>query len=315
MKSLIKYFVYISLIIALSFALPRLIPGSPLFAMVEDVSSVGNMTKDALKAFEKYYSPELPLLEQFAKYLNNIFKLDFGYSFYYKMSVLQLIKGRVGWTLLLSFLSIGISSLIGIFLGIRSGLKGRESKLLVSSFISIHATPTFLIAAIFQIIIAYKLRLLPATGAYTTGASFGQPGYILDVINHMILPLLVLVISQIPPIYLFAKNSTANVKKEQFVKMATYLKINKKDMYLKYIFKNIIPELLGRLNIQFVLAITGSIFVEAVFSYPGLGQLLRSAISYRDYPLLQAILLVCCTYGIVVNFIFELIALKNVKRC
>lgn len=315
MKSLIKYFVYMTLIIVLSFALPRLIPGSPLFAMVEDISSVGNMTKDALKAFEKYYSPELPLVEQFIKYLKNLFNLDFGYSFYYKMPVLQLIMERVGWTLLLSFLSIGLSSIIGIFLGIRSGLKGRESKLLVSAFISIHATPTFLLAAIFQIIIAYKLRLLPATGAYTIGYSFGQPGYILDIIKHMILPLFVLVISQIPPIYLFAKNSTANVKKEQFVKMASYLNINKRDIYFKYIFKNILPELLGRLNIQFVLAITGSIFVEAVFSYPGLGQLLRSSISYRDYPLLQGILLVCCTYGIVVNFIFEFIALRNTKRC
>lgn len=315
MKSLIKYFVYMSLIIAISFILPRSIPGSPLFAMVEDISSVDTMTQDALKAFERYYSPELPLLDQFTKYVKNLLNLDFGYSFYYKMPVLQLIKERVGWTLLLSFLSIGISSIIGIFLGIRSGLRGRESKLLVSAFISIHATPTFLIAAIFQIIIAYKLRLLPATGAYTIGTSFGQAGYILDVIRHMILPLLVLVISQIPPIYLFAKNSTANVKKEQYVKMASYLKINKKDLYLKYILKNIIPELLGRLNLQFVSAITGSIFVEAVFSYPGLGQLLRSAISYRDYPLLQGILLVCCTYGIIVNYIFELVSLRDIKRC
>jgi len=304
-----------TLIIVLSFALPRLIPGSPLFAMAEDISSVGNMTKDALKAFEKYYSPELPLLEQFIKYLRNLFNLDFGYSFYYKMSVIQLIKERVGWTFLLSFSSIVLSSITGIFLGIKSGLKGKESKLLVSVFMSIQAIPTFLLAAIFQITIAYKSKLLPATGAYTVGARFGQSGYILDVIEHMILPLFVLVISQIPPIYLFAKNSTANVKKEQFVKMASYLNINKRDIYFKYILKNITPELLGRLNIQFILAITGSIFVEAVFSYPGLGQLLRSAISYRDYPLLQGILLICCTYGIIVNFIFELIALRNIKRC
>ena len=314
MKTLVKYLIYMSIIVILSFILPRLIPGSPLFAMSEDISSIGIMTNEAFKAFEEYYAPELPFLEQFWKYLKNIINLDFGYSFYYKMPVNKLIKERIGWTLLLSFLSILVSSIIGIFLGIRSGLKDKESKILISILLSIQAIPTFLIAAIFQIVIAYKLRLLPPTGAYSPGMNLGRHGYFKDVLRHMLLPLLVLIISGLPSIYIFAKNSTANVKKEQFVKMARYLNINNRDIYYKYIFKNIIPELLGRLNIQFVLAITGSIFVEVVFSYPGLGQLLRSAISYRDYPLLQGILLVSCIYGLIVNFIFELVVLENIKR-
>lgn len=314
MKTLVKYLIYMSIIVILSFILPRLIPGSPLFAMSEDISSIGIMTNEAFKAFEEYYAPELPFLEQFWKYLKNIINLDFGYSFYYKMPVNKLIKERIGWTLLLSFLSILVSSIIGIFLGIRSGLKDRESKIMISILLSIQAIPTFLIAAIFQIVIAYKLKLLPPTGAYSPGMNLGQHGYFKDVLRHMLLPLLVLIISGLPSIYFFAKNSTANVKKEQFVKMARYLNINNRDIYYKYIFKNIIPELLGRLNIQFVLAITGSIFVEVVFSYPGLGQLLRSAISYRDYPLLQGILLVSCIYGLIVNLIFELVVLENVKR-
>lgn len=179
--------------------------------------------------------------------------------------------------------------------------------------LSIQAIPTFLIGAIFQIIIAYKLRLLPPTGAYSPGMTPGQAGYLADVLRHMVLPLLVLIISGLPSTYIFAKNSSAKIKQEQFVKMARYLNIGRGDIYYKYIFKNIIPELLGRLNIQFILAITGSIFVEATFSYPGLGQLLRSAISHRDYPLLQGILLTACIYGLIVNFIFETVVSKNIK--
>lgn len=116
-------------------------------------------------------------------------------------------------TFVIFFLSILVSSIIGIFLGIRSGLKDKESKILISILLSIQAIPTFLIAAIFQIVIAYKLRLLPPTGAYSPGMNLGRHGYFKDVLRHMLLPLLVLIISGLPSIYIFAKTVLQMLKK------------------------------------------------------------------------------------------------------
>ncbi|HBB27846.1 MAG TPA: hypothetical protein DC000_01095 [Clostridiales bacterium] len=85
-------------------------------------------------------------------------------------------------------------------------------------------------------------------------------------------------------------------------------------MNKKYILKNIIPEILGKLNIQVIYAITGSLFVESIFSYPGLGQLLKNAASSRDYPLIQGLLLLTCFYGLIVSLVFEIILKKNALK-
>ncbi len=96
--------------------------------------------------------------------------------------------------------------------------------------------------------------------------------------------------------------------------MAYYLNIDETQVHNKFIFKNIVPEILGKLNVQFIYAITGSLFAEAVFSYPGLGQLLKTAASGRDYPLIQGILILVCLYGLAVNLLFELILKNNTEK-
>ncbi len=123
----------------------------------------------------------------------------------------------------------------------------------------------------------------------------------------MALPLIILMIAEIPSNAVFAYHSTQKVKKAPYVAFAYYLNISRRNIRLHYIIKNILPDLWGRLNIQTVMCIMGSMFVEAVFSYPGLGSLLKNAASYRDYTMMQGILLVTCLYGIAVNLIYELV--------
>ena len=96
--------------------------------------------------------------------------------------------------------------------------------------------------------------------------------------------------------------------------MANYLNIAKEDINRKFIFYNMIPEILGKLNIQFIYAITGSIFVESIFSYPGMGHLLKIATSSRDYPLMQGILLLIAFYGLFVTLIFEFLLKRFTTR-
>lgn len=134
-----------------------------------------------------------------------------------------------------------------------------------------------------------------------------------DVLTHMLLPLIILILSEIPSVAIFAFSSTLRVKQAPFVAFAHYLNIAPMQVKLSFIIKNIVPDLMGKLNIQAIMCIMGSMFVEAVFSYPGLGQLLKNATNYRDYPLMQGILLISCLYGIVVNLIFELILARSVR--
>lgn len=311
----VKYLLSFFIVILLSFILPRLIPGSPLYTLTGDGSGFSSGVPAAvLGKFEEYYSPELPIWQQFTRYLSHLSKFDLGISFYYKTPVLERILGGAKWTLLISLTALFISTAAGMFLGVSMGLaKKNRGTLWMPPLLAVQSIPTFLLAAAAQIVLAYKLKIFPATGAVTPGMYEGQPGYLKDIFFHMALPLIVLVISEIPSIAIFAYSSTMRIKKTPYVAFAHYLGISPAQIRLKFIMKNILPEMLGKMNIQTIMCIMGSMFVEAVFSYPGLGQLLKNATNYRDYPLMQGILLISCLYGIVINMIFELLLLKNIK--
>ncbi len=307
--AVIKYVILLVLVVVISFALPRLLPGNPLDALAGEGSGYsGNTAASVLKSFEAYYAPELPVHEQFFRYVKNLAHFDLGISLFYKTPVLERIMSAARWTLPLSLISFAVGAVLGILLGVSMGLsKKNRGSLLVLPLLAWQAVPTFLVAALAQILLAYRLKWFPAVGAVTPGMLAGQPGYFADVLEHMALPLIILMIAEIPSNAVFAYHSTQKVKKAPYVAFAYYLNISRRNIRLHYIIKNILPDLWGRLNIQTVMCIMGSMFVEAVFSYPGLGSLLKNAASYRDYTMMQGILLVTCLYGIAVNLIYELV--------
>lgn len=314
-KILAKYFAYIFLILLISFILPRIIPGSPLsYAQYDTYILNQSLPEETFNAFEEYYAPHKPIFQQFILYLKHLSNFDLGYSFFYRMPVMSLIKGRLPWTLLLSFSSLIISSIIAITMGINTSLTGKSNKFKMMLMIGIQGMPSFLVAVLIQGIVGYRLKLFPAWGAYTPGIEFFTVEFYKDVLWHIILPLSTLIICEIPGIYILSYNSTQKIKKENYVTFATYLNIDEKQIQSKFIFKNIIPELLGKINIQFIYAISGSIFIEAIFSYPGIGLLLKSATSSRDYPLMQGILVITCLYGLIINLIFEIFLKKNTEK-
>ena len=308
----LKYVFYIILVVLLSFLLPRIIPGSPLSYSHSDTYILNqSLPEETFNAFTEYYAPNETIIKQLYLYIKNLLSFDLGYSFYYKLPVSFLIMSRLPWTVMLASLSLIISTIIAIKFGIRSSLNNKNAKLKIGFMLGIQSTPTFLIAVLIQGFLAYKLKLFPAWGAYTPGIEFFTPQFYLDVIKHIALPMLTLVLCEIPGIYILAYNSDQKIKKENYVTMAYYLNIDEKSINRKYILKNIIPEILGKLNIQVIYAITGSLFVESIFSYPGLGQLLKNATSSRDYPLIQGLLILVCMYGLIVSMIFEIILKKN----
>lgn len=315
LKVVVKYLIYIFLILLISFILPRIIPGSPLSYAQNDTYILNqSLPEDTFNAFKEYYAPNKPISEQFFIYLYHLTSFDLGYSIFYKMPVISLISGRLPWTLILSFTSLFFSTFIAVSWGIKAALKEKSDNLKLILMIGIQSMPAFLTAVVIQAIFAYKLKLFPAWGAYTPGIYFFTGKFFIDSLIHMILPLTALIICEVPGIFILTYNSTKKIKKENYVTMSYYLNIDEKQINKKFILKNIIPEILGKLNVQFIYAITGSLFVEAIFAYPGIGQLLKSAAGSRDYPLIQGILILTCFYGLAINFIFEIILKNNIEK-
>ena len=304
-----KYAAYLFLVIVISFILPRLIPGSPLNVLAGEGSGYTDTVPAALlESFEQYYSPNEPMYIQFFRYFRNLCHFDLGISLSHRTPVADRIAISIRWTLLLTIPTIVISTVVGLLLGVSMGLmKKKRGSLLVPPLLTLQSIPTFLMGALAQIVLAYRLRIFPAVGSVTPGVLPGDPGYFLDMLEHMILPLSIMIISEIPAIAIFSYNSTLRVKSMPYVAFAHYMNIEPRKIRWQYIVRNIMPDFLGRLNIQAVTCIVGSLFVETIFSYPGVGSLLRHAINYRDYTLMQGVLLVCSLYGVIVNFIFDII--------
>ena len=305
----LKYAAYLFLVIVISFILPRLIPGSPLNVLAGEGSGYTDTVPAALlESFEEYYSPNEPMHIQFFRYLRNLSRFDLGISLSHRTSVYDRIAVSIRWTLQLTIPTIVISTVAGLLLGVSMGLaKKKRGALLVPPLLTLQSIPTFLMGALAQIVLAYRMRIFPAIGSVTPGVLPGDPGYLVDMLEHMILPLSILIVSEIPAIAIFSYNSTLRVKSMPYVAFAHYMNIEPRKIRWQYIVRNIMPDFLGRLNIQVVTCIVGSLFVETIFSYPGVGSLLRHAINYRDYTLMQGVLLVCSLYGVIVNFVFDIV--------
>ena len=307
--TILKYAAYLFLVIVISFVLPRLIPGSPLNVLAGEGSGYTETVPTALlEAFEQYYSPNEPMHIQFFRYLNNLAHFDLGISLSHRTPVADRLAASIRWTLQLTIPNIVISTVLGLLLGVSMGLmKKKRGALLVPPLLTLQSFPTFLMAALAQIVLAYRLRWFPAIGSVTPGVLPGDEGYFMDMMEHMILPLAILIVSEIPAIAIFSYNSTLRVKNMPYVTFAKYMNIEPRKIRWQYVVRNIMPDFLGRLNIQVVTCIVGSLFVETIFSYPGVGSLLRHSINYRDYTLMQGVLLVCSLYGVIINFVFDII--------
>jgi peptide/nickel transport system permease protein len=297
-----KFLLMMALMLVLGFIVPRMMPGNPLTG-----SGDRALPPEVFSNFIDYYAPDQSIWQQFWLYLKHLARFDLGYSFRYGSPVVNLITGRLGWTLFLSLTALVIANLVGVPAGMWSALnsKREKDKLAILGNIVVQSVPVFLIALVLQLFIAYRLNWLPAQGAYTPGITLYSAEFYPNALLHAILPILAVTISITPSIFILTRNVVVRIKNERYVELAGYLNINKDTIKRRYILRNSLPEIISKLNINFVYAVAGAIFVEIIFSYPGLGTLTKIAVDSRDYPLIQGIFLFIGTYGITVNLIFE----------
>jgi len=303
----VQNLVFLVLLLAIGFLLPRLIPGSPINTASDSMYVLNSsIPEEAYNRFKEYYAPDEPVAAQLVVYAKHILKLDLGYSFHYGIPVIEMIKGRLGWTLLISTAAILASCCTAVPLGIFSGMrKGKSADFVITMlFIAVEAIPVFLIALLLQFKLGYDLKIFPAQGAYSIGMKAGDTGYIRDVALHAAVPVMAAAIAIVPSMLLLTRNIVARAAREPFVEMAYYNNVKHSTIVFEYLLRSSLPELLSKLNIHFIYAVAGVMYVEMIFSYPGMGLLLKNAVSSRDYCLIQGIFLVIGVFGIMVNAVF-----------
>jgi len=307
-----QYLITLFVLLSLNFFLPRMMPGDPLSYLLGDPSTDAPilLTEEMRENLLEYYGLNKPLAEQYKDYLLGLARGDLGWSIYYNAPVSSLLLGRLKWTLFLSGTAAVIYITLGILLGAFSARK-RGTKtdvgLLVSVF-SLGSWPPFFLGMLLIIFFSFKLDAFPIGGAQSPGAAqAGGFERVKDVLHHWFLPCLSLVLTHLPGIYLLTRNSMLGVLGEDYVRTARSKGIREHRVLLRHALPNALLPIVTTIAMRFGFMIMGTMFVEVVFAYPGMGTLIYQAGAARDYPLLQGGFLLTMAFVVFFNLAADLL--------
>jgi peptide/nickel transport system permease protein len=306
-RNLTIYLVALIIILALNFLLPRLMPGDPLSAIYGDEALV-QMTPQLQEELIDRFSLDQPLWNQFGAYISALFHGDLGYSYYYNAPVFEVILGRLPWTLLLVGLSLVLSTGIGVVLGIESGWRrgSKTDRALLGGLMSLNGFPDFFIGMVLLLIFGVTLGLLPISGAMTPYSGLSGGALVWDVIKHLILPLTALTLTHVASGYLLTRNTMITALKEPYMLTARAKGLSQFKLKYRHAGRNSMLPVITMTGIWLGRVVTGALFIEIIFSYPGLGYLIYESMMFRDYVVIQGAMLLVTTAVLAVNFLVDL---------
>lgn len=297
--------------ISFNFFIPRLMAGDP--ASIVFARFQGRLDPRAMDAIRASFGfVDGPLHEQYLLYLRNLAQGNFGISVVaFPQPVATVIGSGLGWTLRLIGLSTILSFLIGVVLGIfASWRRGRFlDSAVLPTFSILGAFPYFWVALVCLYLFGMNLRWFPTTHAYNINlpVNWGDPEFLLSVLRHAIMPAFTIVLTSIGGWMLGMRNNMIGVLAQDYIVMAQAKGLSERRVMFSYAARNaILPSLTGfAMSLGFILG--GALLVEIVFSYPGMGFLLLSAVNNRDYPLMQGIFLMITLAVLAANFLVDIV--------
>ncbi len=317
LRRVFKAFLTIYLVATLTFFLVRLMPGSPVEVYIHTLISQYGFTYDeaanqaaALFAFD----PSRPLLLQYWDYLQSLARGDLGMSLVSPGTpVSSIIATYLPWTLFSAGLGLLLSFLLGISLGMLMAYRrgGVLDHLLTVLASIVQAVPNYLVAIVLIVFLGVQLGWLPISamrGAYSPGMtpSFSL-AFVLDVLYHAALPIVTYVLTTIGSWILLMKSSTLTTLEEDYVTVARARGLPDGRILRAYVGRNAVLPLFAQVAIAAGFVVGGSVVIERIFVYQGIGFILFDSINRRDYPLMQGIFLIVTVAVVVANLLADLL--------
>lgn len=276
-------------------------PGDPIRMLIRNP----RISQEALKQVTEQFGLNQELYVQFWIYLKDLFKGDLGVSFYYRQPVLDVIVERIPATILLVGLATVLAIILGILIGVITAWKRgtRTDTLGLGISLFLYSMPTFWFSILMIMFFAVYLKIFPTGGMGIPGASYSN---LLDKIvtnsRYVFLPVFTFGIIMAGEYAIIMRNSLIEVFTEDYILTARAKGVATRDLIVKHAMPNAMLPLVTLIAINLGFVVAGAIQVETVFSWPGLGTLMYSALTNRDYPLLQGLFLFVTVCVILANF-------------
>jgi len=279
------------------FFLIRLVPGDPVRAILGE-----NATEEQVQVVRGQLGLNEPVYQQDVDYLGNVVQGDFGKSVISGRPVMTDIRLRLANTLELAIISVIVSILLGLPLGIIAALKAnRAPDVILSSTSALGlALPGFVVGTVLLLIFSLKLGWLPL-GRFV---SFRD-----DPVQHIkliILPVATLSASAIAVVMRMTRSSMLEVVRQDYIRTARAKGLMERTVVMRHALRNSINPVISIIGLELAALLGGTVIVETIFNWPGLSSLLISGVRSRDYPVIQGTVLLICILTIVINLLVDI---------
>lgn len=273
--------------VTLLFFLMRLAPGDPLWRVQEGEL----LTPEARAVLEEMYGINRPPLDQFTAFLQGVLRGDLGRSIGYGLPVTTLIAARLPATLLLGGTVLLLNFTVGLWLGVRQAVRRGSAEDRVFTLLSLacYATPSFWLGLMLVWLFAIEWRLLPSGGVLDPllAPDAGVLARARDLLAHLVLPAVTLSVVTIAATMRYQRDAMIEVLRLPYIVTARAKGLDERRVTGRHAWRNALFPVITIFGLWLPILVSGSVFVEEVFAWPGLGSLAAAAASGRDYPLLM----------------------------
>ena len=293
-------------ILMLNFLLLHLAPGDAAQVLAGEA---GSATPEYMAQLRQRFGLDRPLAVQLLLYVKQMLALDLGFSFRHGMPVLELIAARLGPTLLLMVTTLVISVSAGVALGLLAASRaGRWSDTVISVLALVsYATPLFWVGLMLIVIFSVKLDWLPTSGMETVGAFHEGWARVVDIGRHLILPALSLSLFYLALYVRLMRAAVLEQAGMDYVTTARAKGLNELRITLTHVLRNAVLPVVTVAGVQVGGLLGGSVVVESVFAWPGLGLLAFQSLFARDFNLLLGIFFLSACLVVVLNLAVDVV--------
>lgn len=307
------YLVALWAAITLNFFIPRALPGSPVDAVLAKLALRGPVSPDTRRSIEVMLGADQqgPLIVEYFQYIGGLLRGDLGVSVtYFPTPVTTIIGQSLPWTLVLVGLATTITFLLGISLGTIAGWKrGSWLDSIIPATTIMQAVPYFWLALLFIYVFSVNLGWFPVGSGYDVTLvrpAFDYP-FISNAIYHGFLPALTIVLSSLGGWLLGMRNMMVSTLSEDYILTAEAKGLSPRRVMVMYAARNAVLPSVSGFAISLGFVVSGSIVVETVFSYPGIGFTMLQAVQNNDYALMQGLFLIITVSVLAANLVVDLL--------
>ncbi len=309
LRRFLQMLVTLWIIMTIIFFMFRLIPADPAALLVDS-----SLTPEAQQRLREFWGIDKPVLTQYAIYMGNLLQLDFGRSFFYRVPVMEVLGPFLLNSLVLMIPAVILATLIAILFG--SYLGWQRGSLLERWGITIplvlHSVPLYWLGLVALIIFSFWLKWFPSSGMRQLGYSSSSLWDVylnLDFLRHLILPMATAAVYFAASPLMLMRSSMIEVRNEEFLDVIRAKGVAEW-IVIRHAMRNALLPVVTYLAFLATIAVAGSVLLETVFSWPGIGRALVEAVNAQDYPLAQAAFFMWSGSVVFMNFLVDILYFK-----